>query len=98
MGCLRAGMAVRTRGKVDASQEHRMQYEDTKANWTSVRVAGLSKAVKMDLDDVFVNAEDQYHIKQSIFCVFEERDISNYWLFTRGGQRKHSGAGLKKTG
>lgn len=29
-----------------------------------VKVAGLSKAFKMDLDDVLVKAEDMYHITQ----------------------------------
>lgn len=44
-----------------------MQNEDTNANWTMVRVAGLSKAVRIDLEDVFVNAEDQYHITHNIY-------------------------------
>lgn len=30
-----------------------------------VRVAGLSKAVRMDLEEVLVRAEDQYHIMHS---------------------------------
>jgi len=62
---LRAGIAVRIRGKVDASHENSIQYEETNANWTSVKVAGLSKAVRIDLDEVLVKAEDQYHIIQS---------------------------------
>jgi len=44
-----------------------MQNEDTNANWTMVRVAGLSNAVRIDLEDVFVNAEDQYHITHNIY-------------------------------
>lgn len=44
-----------------------MQNDDTKANWTRVRVAGLSKAVRIDFEDVFVNAEDQYHITHNIY-------------------------------
>ena len=41
------------------------QYEHTKANWISVRVAGLSKVVRIDFEEVLVRAEDQYHIIQS---------------------------------
>jgi hypothetical protein len=65
IGYLRAGMAVRRRGKVDASQENSKQYEETKANWTRVSVAGLSKAVRIALDEVLVRADDQYHMTQS---------------------------------
>ena len=63
---MRAGTAVRSFGKIDASQDSKMQYEDTKANCISVRVAGLSKAVRIDLDEVLVRADDQYHITQSV--------------------------------
>lgn len=66
-GCLSAGTAARNLGKVEASHENRMQYEETKANWTNVNVAGLSKAVRIDLDEVFVRADDQYHITQSAY-------------------------------
>lgn len=66
-GCLKAGTEARILGKVDASQEESMQNEDTNANWTRVRVAGLLKAVRIDLEDVFVNAEDQYHMMHSIY-------------------------------
>lgn len=46
------------------SQERKMQSEDTNANWISVSVAGMLKALRMDFDDVFVRADDVYHIKQ----------------------------------
>ena len=42
-----------------------MQYEETNPNWTNVKVAGLSKAVRIAFEDVLVRADDQYHIMQS---------------------------------
>src|SRR5690349_11480959 len=62
IGYLRAGMAARSWGKVDASQENNRQYDETKPNWTRVKVAGLSKAVRIALEDVLVMADDQYHM------------------------------------
>lgn len=67
MGYLRAVTFVRRTGKRTASHARRMHSDDTKANWTSVRVAGLSKALRMDLEDVFVRAEDVYHARQRIY-------------------------------
>ena len=49
-----------------ASQARIIHRDETKANWTSVRVAGISKALRIDLDDVLVRAEDVYHSKHSI--------------------------------
>lgn len=65
MGCFRAGIEVRIRGNLDASHENSKQYTATKANCSIVRVAGLSKAVRIDLDEVFVRAEDQYQVTHS---------------------------------
>jgi ABC-type transporter lipoprotein component MlaA len=67
IGCRSAGTAALSRGKVDARKEKRMQYEETKANWTMVKVAGLSKAVRIALEEVLVRADDQYHITQSAY-------------------------------
>lgn len=47
-----------------ASQARNMHSDETKANWIIVKVAGLSKAFRMDFDDVFVMAEDAYHSTQ----------------------------------
>ena len=58
-------MFLRT-GKMLASQARIIHRDETKANWTSVRVAGISKALRIDLDDVLVRAEDVYHSKHSI--------------------------------
>jgi hypothetical protein len=65
IGCRSAGTAARSRGNVEASHEKSMQYDETKANWTRVKVAGLSKAVRIALDEVLVRADDPYHIMQS---------------------------------
>lgn len=65
IGYFSAGTASLSRGKVDASHENSMQYVDTKANWMRVKVAGLSKAVRIVLEEVLVRAEDQYHMTQS---------------------------------
>lgn len=60
-------MDVRSPGKTDASHESNRHHPDTKANCTRVSVAGLSKAVNIVLDEVLVNADDQYHITQSVY-------------------------------
>lgn len=52
-------------GNMYASDDNAMQYVETRANWTIVSVAGLSNEVKMDFDEVFVNADDQYHTTHS---------------------------------
>lgn len=66
MGCRRAETFSRRIGNKVASHASKMQREDTKANWTSVKVAGLSKALRMDLDEVLVKADDVYHMRQRI--------------------------------
>lgn len=66
MGCFRAETFWRRRGNIEASHAATTQRDDTKANWTSVNVAGLSKALRMDFEDVLVKAEDAYHITHSI--------------------------------
>lgn len=60
MGYLSAGIAVLILGKVDARAEDNMQYEETKANCTMVRVAGLSKLMRIDLEEVFVRTDEVY--------------------------------------
>lgn len=64
IGCLRTVNLVLRTGKMVASQARNMHSDETNANWMMVRVAGLSKAFKMDFDDVLVMAEDAYHITQ----------------------------------
>ena len=44
-----------------------MHQVETKANWMSVRVIGLGKAFRMDFEEVFVRAEDMYHIRHKIY-------------------------------
>lgn len=64
MPCFNAGTAVLILGNVDASQANNRQNVDTKANCTSVSVAGLSNAMRIDFDDVLVKADEVYHITQ----------------------------------
>src|SRR5690349_9225399 len=66
IGYLRAVIVVRRDGKTLASHADRIHRNETKANWTRVRVAGISKALRMDLDEVLVRAEDVYHRRQRI--------------------------------
>ena len=61
-----AGTVALTVGKVEASHEQNMQNEETKANCTMVSVAGLSKVVRMDLEEVFVRTDEAYHSTQRI--------------------------------
>lgn len=67
MPCFNAGTFSLSIGKVEASDANRRQYEETKANWIIVKVAGLSKALRMDLADVLVNADEAYHSTHSIY-------------------------------
>ena len=41
-------------------------HNETKANWTSVRVTGFGKALRIDFEDVFVSAELRYQTKHSV--------------------------------
>jgi hypothetical protein len=51
-------------GKTPAIQEDRRQKSETKPNCTIVRVAGFSKALRMDLEDVLVRTDDPYQSRQ----------------------------------
>lgn len=53
-------------GNTVASHAMRIQSDDTKANCTSVRVAGILKALRIDFDDVFVSADDVYQSRHRI--------------------------------
>lgn len=61
---LKAGMVLLRDGKISASDAEIRHHPDTDANWRMVRVAGLGKAFNIDFEDVFVNAEDMYHMIQ----------------------------------
>jgi hypothetical protein len=71
MGCLRAVIFVLRTGKMVASQAMTTQSDETNANWIKVKVAGLLKAFRMDLEEVLVSAEDAYQARQRIWvkCV-----------------------------
>jgi hypothetical protein len=59
-----------------ASHESSKQREDTKANCIKVSVAGLSRALRIDFDDVLVRAEDVYHMRQRI-CNEKQYNVSD---------------------
>lgn len=67
MGCFRAVILVRSTGNTTASLARLRHRADTKANWTRVNVAGISNALRMDLDEVLVRADDVYHNKHKIY-------------------------------
>lgn len=75
MPCFSAGTVVLSLGKVAASQENSRQKVDTKANCTSVSVAGLSNAMRMDFEEVLVKADEAYHITQR---TYEKTEVSIY--------------------
>lgn len=50
-----------------ASHAMRIQSDDTKANCTSVSVAGILKALRIDFDDVFVSADEVYQSRHRIY-------------------------------
>ena len=62
---LSAGMAVLRRGKRRASNAKHKHHPETRANCIIVRVIGLGKALRMDLEEVLVRAELKYQIRQS---------------------------------
>jgi len=47
-----------------ASQVRTKHQSETEANCAIVRVTGLGKALRMDLEEVFVSAEVMYHVIQ----------------------------------
>jgi hypothetical protein len=51
-------------GKINASHDSKKQRNETKANCMTVRVAGFSKAFRIDFVEVFVRAEDPYQRMQ----------------------------------
>lgn len=77
MGYLSAVIWVRNTGKTIASHAITMHSDETKANCTRVSVAGLSKAIRIDLEDVLVRAEEVYHMRHRIYVV--QRQVST-WL------------------
>jgi hypothetical protein len=85
IGCLRAVIFVRKIGNKVAIHAINIHSDDTKANWTNVKVAGLSKAIKMDFEEVFVSADEAYHNRHRI-CVAQHQVstcIGNSLLGTR---------------
>ena len=66
MPCLRAGTALRIMGEMRAMCAKKTHQRETKANWTIVKVIGLGYAFSMDFEDVLVNAELKYQIKQRV--------------------------------
>ena len=75
-GYFRAGTLSRSVGNRTASQAQRTQYEETKANCIRVRVAGWSKAFKMDFEDVLVSADDAYHSTHRIYVTKHQQPAS----------------------
>lgn len=53
-------MVARRWGKAEATAEQTRQKKETKANWTMVRVAGLSRVMRMDLEEVLVRTDEVY--------------------------------------
>lgn len=54
------GKASRTATLRLASQERKMHQKDTSMNWTTVKVIGFGRAVRMAFDEVFVRIEEAY--------------------------------------
>ena len=48
-------------GKAEASDARIKHHIETEANWMMVNVAGLSRALRMDFEDVLVKADVMYH-------------------------------------
>lgn len=63
---LRAGMVCLRVGKADARYASTKHHIETKPNWTIVRVIGLWRVTKIDLDDVLVSAEVIYQMRKRL--------------------------------
>ena len=61
----RAGIDLFSEGNIDDSDVRMKHHKDTDANWMMVRVAGLGKALRIDLEEVLVRAEVMYQAMQS---------------------------------
>jgi hypothetical protein len=84
MPCLRAGMVVLRAGKRVASQEKKKQNVATKANWIRVSVAGLGKALRIDLEEVLVRALEKYQIMQRVYSnIIHQQLQSMYYIWWR---------------
>ena len=68
--CRNEGMCVLSVGKIEDSQEKKMQKPDTNANCIRVRVAGLRKALRIDFEEVLVRALEKYQMIQRT-CGFQ---------------------------
>jgi len=83
IGCFRAGIRTASWGKMDASLEKRTQYDETKTNCMTVRVAGISKVLRIDFEDVFVNTDVRYQRIQRIYS-----RVSHVHSMTRGAEER----------
>ena len=63
MPCFRAGIIVRSCGKMRARDANSIHHAETKANCMMVRVIGLGKELRIDLEEVLVRAELKYQIR-----------------------------------
>ena len=62
----RAGMCVFREGNIVESPESRPQNMATNPHWIRVSVAGFGKPVRIDFEEVFVQALDIYQMMHSI--------------------------------
>ena len=58
---LSAGIDLFRDGNIEAREADSRHHPDTEANWSTVNVAGLGKALRMVFEDVFVRADVKYH-------------------------------------
>ena len=65
MPFFKAGIAICRRGNRRARDAKNRHHPETNANCIIVRVIGLGKALRMDLEEVLVSAELKYQIMQS---------------------------------
>lgn len=61
------GRASRTATFRLANQEKKRHQNDTRRNWTIVKVMGFGRAVKMAFEEVFVRIDVAYQMPQSDF-------------------------------
>lgn len=64
------GRASRTATLRLASHERKIHQKDTSINWTTVKVIGFGRAVRIAFDEVFVRIEDAYQKLQRSFCSY----------------------------
>ena len=82
IGYLRAGTMVCSAGKRWARADAIKHHEETKANWTRVKVTGFRNAIRIDLEEAFENIEVMNQKQQRTFGKPSVKDSAARFMCT----------------